>query len=151
MKITGSRSRFRVFGDWLAGSYIYHVDREEFYKNYENKDHYPFSPGYNQRTHGQYDYYLPFDEAAEQMHFYFPGTLFLYYLPDRCLIEIPVYQAGQRQGDSEILMVENNHVIYRINDEIWTCEILENQMVSKGKLLVKDHRVPSIHWAFYSN
>jgi hypothetical protein len=55
-----------------------------------------------------------------------------------------------KQGDSEILLVANNEVYYRVSDEIFKAPILNGKKLGKAKLLIKNEVVPDIHWAFLS-
>ena len=52
------------------------------------------------------------------------------------------------QGDSEILLVQNRMVYYRINDKIYKASIIGEDKLGKPDLLIQDERVPDIHWAF---
>ena len=50
--------------------------------------------------------------------------------------------------DSEVLLIENNQVIYRIEDKIYSAQINKNKL-EKHQLLIQNDKVPAIHWAFY--
>ena len=74
-----------------------------------------------------------------------PGILFCYNADTKKYYEILTNDA-----DSEVLLIDNGIVYYKIYDEIYKAEIGENE-ISKGELLVKDDIVPDIHWAFISD
>ena len=75
-------------------------------------------------------------------NFYSPGILILYNVNTR-----KKYTIETNQGDSEVLLVENNTVYYRSNRSIYKAEIGEKE-IKKGTLLVENDIVPDIHWAF---
>ena len=53
-------------------------------------------------------------------------------------------------GDSEILLVQNELVYYRVNDKIYKVPIINGEKLGESELLIHDERVPDIHWAFLS-
>jgi hypothetical protein len=57
------------------------------------------------------------------------------------------WQTGQ--GDSEILLVRGNSVIYRVNDILYSARI-EGTTLGSPQLLAQDEAVPDMHWAFSS-
>lgn len=75
---------------------------------------------------------------------FFPGVLILRDLVDGRKIRI---ETGQE--DSEILRVENDVVLYRVNDSIYQARIVGSEL-KDTTLIVKDEDVPEIHWAFWS-
>jgi len=85
----------------------------------------------------------PVDWRFEDFRIYCPGILFLYNVQTR-----QNYTIETGQGDSEVLLVEENVVYYRVNDEIYQANISKDK-VETGKLIVKDGIVPDIHWAFF--
>jgi hypothetical protein len=53
------------------------------------------------------------------------------------------------QGDSEILLVQDETVYYRVFDAIYKAAIIDGKSLGEPELLVKDGQiVPQIHWAF---
>jgi hypothetical protein len=73
-----------------------------------------------------------------------PGILVLQNLADGRKIRI---ETGQE--DSEILRVEGETVLYRVNDTIYQAKIVGDQ-IKDAIVIVKDEDVPEIHWAFWS-
>lgn len=49
--------------------------------------------------------------------------------------------------DSEIVMVDQDTVWYRINDEIWS-GVISDSKLAKLRMLAKDSRLVQAHWAF---
>ena len=72
----------------------------------------------------------------------FPGTLHLYDVDrDRS------YAIATNQGDSEILLVEDGMVYYRVNDAIYKCAIGEASL-GPAQLVAKSEILGDAHWAF---
>lgn len=76
---------------------------------------------------------------------YIPGILIMDNLEDgrRLVIDTD-------REDSEVLVADEDSVIYRINDEIYRAEIRGSDL-REPTLLVKSKEVPEIHWAFSAN
>lgn len=53
------------------------------------------------------------------------------------------------QEDSEVLQVNGDVVLYRVNDTIYRAKIVGNKLTDTS-VVVKDEDVPEIHWAFWS-
>ena len=53
-----------------------------------------------------------------------------------------------KHPDSEVILIENNQVIYRVADKIYSAKIKDKQLV-EHQLLVQSDIVPAIHWAFF--
>jgi hypothetical protein len=133
--IEGTSSRLRLFGSWLATIV-----------GTENPDHKP-SPGReNERASSanglpsvreQYATFAGYES-------WLPGILVLQNLADDRKIRI---ETGQE--DSEILLVEADTVLYRINDTIYQAKIAGEEL-KESVVVVKDEDVPEIHWAFWS-
>ncbi len=73
---------------------------------------------------------------------YIPGTLILDNLESG---KRAVLQTNQE--DSEVLMIQQDLILYRINDEIFEGQIVGEKVIN-ASLLVKDADVPEIHWTF---
>jgi len=58
-----------------------------------------------------------------------------------------VYTIETNQGNSEILLVENETVYYRVNDRLYSAEIMESGL-GKPKLLATGDVINDVHWAF---
>ena len=128
-----------VYGDWLAG----HVrDGMDFEANYF-PGHKP-SPGRALRDSAKLGY--QYESYSINTNVYTPGILYLLNLNTLKYIE---WKTGQ--GDSEILLVENETVYYRVFDRVFKVKILDGEKIGEPVLLAKDTQVvPFIHWAFIS-
>ena len=73
-----------------------------------------------------------------------PGILTLQNLADGRKIRL---ETGQE--DSEILRVDGDVLLYRINDAIYQARIVGDHL-EDSTMIVKDEDVPEIHWAFWS-
>lgn len=103
------------------------------------------SPGKSLRRQKSFKTGMPADYRFDYFGVYSPGILYLINVKTRDYIEW-----NTKQGDSEVLLVENNRVYYRVNDEIFEAPILNEKKLGKAKLLIKNEMVPDIHWAFLS-
>lgn len=136
IRMEGNASRCRLFGSWL-GAIV----------GMRNPDHKP-SPGRESERSQETDR-LP--NVQEQYSIFAgkwvwaPGILVLQNLADGRKIRLET-----SQEDSEILRVEGDTVLYRINDTIYQAKIDGNQL-KDTTVVVKDEDVPEIHWAFWSN
>jgi hypothetical protein len=87
-----------------------------------------------------------FDNWALNYGLYRPGILYLFNTDTEKYIE---WSTGQ--GDSEILLVQDETVYYRVFDRIYKAPIVDGERLGESELLVEDSQVvPSIHWAFTS-
>jgi hypothetical protein len=127
----GNRTALRGFREWIAGF----VGNE----NMGNKN-----PGINKYSKERTETGFSVFDRLSFINSYYPGIVFGYNINTDKYFEIITNDA-----DSEILLIENNEVYYRVYDEIYKAEIIGDK-VTEGKLLVKDEIVPDIHWAFIS-
>ena len=58
-------------------------------------------------------------------------------------------QLDTKASDSEVLLIENGEVIYRVEDKIYSAKI-DGKQLTAPTLLVQSDEVPAIHWAFSS-
>lgn len=131
----------RSFGNWIAGT-VY-ADNKIFDKEGRIIDEIKrISPGKEKRRKKMTKTGMPADYRFDYFGVYSPGILYLLNVQTRDYIE---WNTGQ--GDSEILLVENNTVYYRVNDEIYEAAIIGKKL-DTAKLLIKHEMVPDIHWAF---
>lgn len=72
----------------------------------------------------------------------FPGRLYLYNVDTE-----QVYTITTNQGDSEVLLVENNVVYYRASDRLYSVPIVEGGL-GTVRLLATDDAIRDAHWAF---
>jgi hypothetical protein len=73
-----------------------------------------------------------------------PGVLVLQNLDDGRKIRI---ETGQE--DSEILNVNGDIVVYRVNDSVYRASIAGDRLQG-ATVLAKDDDVPEVHWVFWS-
>lgn len=128
--LLGNLSRIRGFSDWLCG----YVGDDS--KSLLNKP-LPGSSLWKDRATG-----LSPDLRYEGM--YAPGILYFYNPSTGVYFELDTGQA-----DSEVVLIQDNKVLYRVYDELYETELVEGKRLGESKLLLKDDRVPDIHWAFY--
>jgi hypothetical protein len=95
--------------------------------------------------HDRDEFGPPQDLRFNMFDCYYPGILYLFNVQTRQYIE---WNTGQ--GDSEVLLMEGDTVYYRVNTGIYRTQIKQNGQIAKPVLLLKDERVPDIHWAFSS-
>lgn len=119
----------RGFGQWL-GSYVAEPGRGDA------------SPGLKGRRQNMTPTGTPFDWRVDKDRYYLPGLLFIYDVRRRKL-----YRWETGQGDSEVLLVSDGRVYYRVNRRIFSARIGESGL-KDTRLLVEDDVVPDIHWAF---
>jgi len=72
----------------------------------------------------------------------YTGRLYLYDISKERFFAI-----ATNQGDSEIVLVENGVVYYRVSDRLYSAPIT-NSGVGTGKLLAADEVIRDAHWAF---
>ena len=124
----GDLTGVRSFGPWIVG-YVSYFEQKE-------------SPGKDQRRQTQAETGYPFDWKIMDLKMYFPGILFLYDIRTG-----KKYTIETNQGDSEILLVEEDIVYYRVNDRILKAKI-GKESIGEPELVVEGEVVPDIHWAF---
>lgn len=136
-KIKGNYASINSYGNWLAGVvYDYAGMNESIFKE---------SPGKGLRTTLKSKNEFNADKRFAYFNIYSPGILYLFNTLTQKYIEW-----NTNQGDSEILLLENDTVYYRVNDEIYKAPILKGEKLGKSELLIKDQQVLDIHWAFIS-
>ncbi|GEM_PF-2318578 len=87
--------------------------------------------------------YVSVFDADESYKFYSKGSLYLYN------IESNAYISWETDyGDSEILLVSDEKVFYRVKDKIFITTIIDGERLGKSTLLIQDSKVNDIHWAF---
>lgn len=128
--ITGTLPRIRGFSNWLCG-YI-----GDDNKSLLNKP-LPGSSLWRDRATG-------LSPAIRYERMYAPGILYFYNPATDIYFELETGQA-----DSEVVLIQNEKVIYRVYDELYESDLVNGKQLGEPKLLLKDDRVPDIHWAFY--
>ncbi|MFQ3579709.1 MAG: hypothetical protein SNJ71_06190 [Bacteroidales bacterium] len=157
----GGRTLVVGFGSWLAAN-VADYNRGTYFLEMGKPIEYDFkrvTPGLENRRplfasaeeeekfYGESE---SFDQRNGWFGDYYPGILFLYNVETKKYIEWNTLENEKPQGDSEILLVENEIVYYRINDKIYKAPIINGEKLGTPELLVQDPRVPDIHWAFIS-
>ncbi len=137
LKLKGNIISIVNFKNWLAGWVIEGYDDNNGFKW--------ISPGEKDRKKENNVMGSTFDERAEQLGVYMPGILYLYNMETKQYFE---WNTGQ--GDSEILLVQDNDVYYRVADKIYKALIIDGKNIGLPELILKDEKVHDIHWAFIS-
>jgi len=131
----------KSFERWLGGNSMV----REAYKNNE-VNNMTFKEGDWIKKETQFGPSYPsLIDADESYKFYSEGNLYLYNIDSKTTIR---WETGC--GDSEILLVHNEVVYYRVNDKIYKTPIINGKELSNSQLLIQDGRVADIHWAFMS-
>jgi len=140
--LKGNAPTIMAYGRYLAGVVQDKSFREDAMTGIERYLVSKISPGKVARDSVYMEY--SFDEQAEN-DFYRPGILYLFNTENLKYIE---WETGQ--GDSEILLVHDETVYYRVFNAIYKAPIVNGERLDKAELLVRDNTmVPWIHWAFF--
>jgi hypothetical protein len=75
----------------------------------------------------------------------YPGILHLYNVATE-----KYYTITTNQGDSEIILVDNNTVYYRVSDRLYSAAITDSGL-DPAKLLATSEIIRDAHWAFYKH
>lgn len=51
-------------------------------------------------------------------------------------------------GDSEILMLKDEHVYYRVYDKIYRAPIIDHKELGEAELVIQNTLVGDVHWMF---
>lgn len=131
ISVPGGASLARGFGPWLG------VQVREI------RDEYEASPGSEKRRDKLSPTGPPFDSVARSFRLYMPGLIYLYHVPTRRRI---IEKTGQ--GDTEVLWVEDEHVLYRCDQTLYEARIEGTRLVDRQKLIEQDF-IRDVHWVFY--
>ncbi len=135
---------WHLYGSWLAG-YVAYESQWGFQQKMKKNG---AIPGLKFRQQKSLYGNSTFDTRAKDYQLYPEGILYLYNINTNKYIEWDALENGEHQGDSEIILVQDNTVYYRINDKIYKAPIINGEKLGEPVLLVTDSRVPDIHWAF---
>jgi len=127
LTILGDLAKSRGFGEWIVG-YIANTSLED--------EILPGSEKWTERKSGL--------SPMVRFRHYAPGILYFYNAYTKTYFELKTDQA-----DSEVIHIQGNTVIYRVYDKLYTVKIIEGKDLGDSKLLLKDNRVPDMHWAFF--
>jgi hypothetical protein len=81
-------------------------------------------------------------ERFKNLPYVLPGKLDLYDVATE-----KMYSIATNQGDSEILLVDNNMVYYRVSDRLYSAAVGADGM-GPAKLLAQSDSIRDVHWAF---
>ena len=90
-----------------------------------------YAPGWNYKSEWQTQ--APYSE----------GDLFLYHVDSQNMIQ---WNTGH--GDSEILMLKDETVYYRVYDKIFKAPIINHKELGKPELVIQNTLVGDVHWMF---
>ncbi|MBR2195609.1 MAG: hypothetical protein IJ911_08340 [Salinivirgaceae bacterium] len=90
-----------------------------------------YAPGWNYKSEWQTQ--APYSE----------GDLFLYHVDSQNMIQ---WNTGH--GDSEILMLKDETVYYRVYDKIFKAPIINHKELGKPELVIQNALVGDVHWMF---
>lgn len=131
ISVPGGASLARGFGPWLA------VQVRDIL------DDYVASPGSGIRRDKLSPTGPPFDLMTSIFRLYMPGLIYLYHVPTRRRI---IEETGQ--GDTEVLWVEDEHVLYRCDQILYEARIEGTRLAGHRKLIEQDF-IRDVHWVFY--
>jgi hypothetical protein len=138
LNFKGDRTRIYNYGNWLAGTILQSYNKSDN-DTIIRKD----SPGMDVRKKLNSQNPFNVDERFFDKGIYSPGILYLLNSFTKKYLEIVT-----NQGDSEVLLVENNVVYYRVNDEIFKRTIINSEKLGEPELMIKSMDALDIHWAF---
>jgi hypothetical protein len=81
-------------------------------------------------------------EQFKDLPYVLPGKLDLYDVATE-----KMYHIDTNQGDSEILLVDNNTVYYRVSNRLYSAAIGKDSL-EPAKLLSTSESIRDVHWAF---
>lgn len=160
IKFEGGGSSLVGYGKWLAGTTV-DYNHGTYYLEKGKPVNYNFkriTPGVQNRRplysiseqDFSYEESESFDQRNNKFGDYYPGVLFLYNVETRSYIQWDALEKEFYQGDSEILLVQDEVVYYRVNDKIYSSPIVNGKKLGKQTLLIQHDIVRDIHWAFIS-
>ena len=74
------------------------------------------------------------------------GDLFVYHVATKQKIS---WNTGH--GDSEILLLQDENVYYRVYDKIYKAQIINHNKLGQSKLLIQSPIINDVHWMFITN
>lgn len=135
VELPGNESRQRLFGDWLAT--IEQMWSPNNQTNPGRDEEKAERMGYLDTVASAYKYAEGADQAI-------PGVLILTNLDDGRRITMETHME-----DSEILDVDHDQVLYRVNDTIYQA-VINGTALGPATIIAKDKDVPEVHWVFRS-
>ena len=152
-RFKGGQTLVNAFDNYLVGHvsdynhgiyFLSKTDRREYrFKRISPGIEFRKQPFRNEQEADEFSYESDvFDSRVANFGEYLPGILFIFDVKTRKYLEIVT-----NQGDSEILLILDNNVYYRVNDKIYISHFSVNK-IEYPVLLLKDERVRDVHWAF---
>lgn len=135
----GNVTSFFPQGKWLTGIVAQH------YTNNVSRLKW-VSPGAEERVRDRNYTGGLVDFRFDMYGIYQPGILFLFDTENKTYIEL-----NTGQGDSEILLIKNDEIYYRVNDKIFKRAILDGKKLGEEELVIQNSMVPDIHWCFLTS
>jgi hypothetical protein len=129
-EVPGSESILKNFGDWFATTVIVGNSHKE-------------SPGKSNRRPSSMRNAFHVDYLFESEELYSPGQLYLVNARTR-----QSYRIVTNEGDSEVLLIEDGVIYYRVNDSVFQAPI-GPKSIGTPALMASDNLVPDVHWAFF--
>lgn len=135
-----------AFGNWLAGHVVFvrKAGREQrINKGIEIS-------GKKYRRQDTTIWGMNADTRFNIQEIFPTGKLFIYHIDTEQYIEWDAKQNGENQADSEILLIENEKIYYRVNDALYVRDIIDGKSLGERTLLVQEETVPYVHWLFFA-
>jgi hypothetical protein len=132
----------RVFGKWIALTSA--RPKEGLTKNSDQAEilRLPSSPGSEKRKTELAFRLYSVDDNFTSSPLYFPGDLAVING-----LTGQTFRIHTGQGDSEVLLVDQTSIFYRVNDQIFQSEMKGNA-VSEPVKVVEGPEIVQVHWAF---
>jgi hypothetical protein len=143
------RSRVRAFGPWLAAIKTDLAaplpTSSQVVATPQTRASRKTSPGSAKRQTEELDGKTTVDDLFQQGMDVFPGELLIYNA-----LSGATFQISTGEGDSEILLITDSAVYYRVNDELFRAE-LNGGGLGKPLAIASGDEVVQAHWAFLSS
>ena len=136
----------RAHGDWLAGAEVFWVSagrEQRINKGIE-------IPGKKYRRQDTTIWGMNADARFNIQEIFPTGKLFIYHIDTEQYIEWDAKQNGENQADSEILLIQDEKIYYRVNDALYVRDIIDGKALGERTLLVQEETVPYVHWLFFA-
>jgi hypothetical protein len=137
----------RAHGNWLAGAEVFWISagrEQRINKGIE-------IPGRKYRRQDTTIWGMNADTRFNIQEIFPTGKLFLYHIDTQQYLEWNATQYGEIQADSEILLIQDEKVYFRVNDALYVRDIIDGKALGEPTLLVKEETVPYVHWLFFAD
>lgn len=145
----------KMSGEWSSFSINSNRVLIEYHNGYilghlrvdTNKGLLPFNSAYWTKPMTKYGpYYAPgwnYKSEWQQLAPYSEGCLFIYHVDTQSMIQ---WNTGH--GDSEILMLKDECVYYRVYDKIYKASIINHKALGEPELIIQNTLIGDVHWMF---